>query len=75
LKIKIEGDGHSVEIEGSALDHTLDKVTELAEEVWQRTKTERPTQTMGFGSQLMERGGTPHLKGDPTHQYGGPVEA
>jgi len=76
LKIRIEGEGHSVEIDGSALDHTLPQVAELAEDIWNRIKPQpSPRQQMGFAGQILERGGTPNIKGDPTYQYGGPAEA
>lgn len=70
--VEIDGDGHTVKV--SSAD-ALDYVARQAKEIWTETKAERPRLTMGFGSALVERGGSPNVKGDPMHQYGGPAQA
>lgn len=70
--IKIEGDGHTVEIHS---DDALDYVATKAQDVWNNTKSSTSKLGMGFGSQSTERGGSSNVKGDPVFQYGGPVDA
>ena len=71
MKVKIEGHGHCVEVDGSALDYTLDKVLELAETTWFRTKGQaEPRQQIGFGAQVIERAPDRHAAGDPLYRYG-----
>lgn len=72
MKVRIEGGGHLVEIDGSAMDHSLTQVLDLAEGVWRRTRTpESPRQQVGFGSQLVERRGDQPIP----NSYTAPVTA
>lgn len=68
MKVRIEGAGHVVEIEGSALDHTLPQVTEIAGKLWQETRVVEPRQQMGFGSQLIERSDDRPVQGSGSYE-------
>lgn len=56
MRIRVEGDGHCVEIEHQDTNRTPEQLAELAEHVWKSTRgADRPRQTMGFAGQLVER--------------------
>lgn len=52
MKIKIEGSGHTVEIECGDENRTVEQTAELAQRVWKGTKTTEQRLTMGYASQL-----------------------
>lgn len=55
MKVRIEGGGHCVEVEHSDADISLERTSNLAERVWNRTRLVEPRQQMGFGSQQLDR--------------------
>lgn len=56
MRIRIEGDGHCVEIDCGDTNRTPEQNADLAETVWTRTKAPgQPRMQVGFGSQLTER--------------------
>lgn len=73
MKVRIESDGHIVEVEGTALDYKLPEVVEMAEAVWNRTRPPvDPKQQVGFGGLLVERSHDSQPAGSP---YCQPVTA
>jgi hypothetical protein len=75
MKVRIEGSGHCVEIDGSSLDYKLSEVVALAEEAYHRTKAE-PRQQGGFGGQFIERTADRQVGGSPLYHYDNrPVES
>lgn len=69
MKVRIEGAGHCVEIDGSALNYTLPEVAELAEDIWQRTRVDLPKTEIGFGGQIVERTGDRPIPGNGAYEY------
>lgn len=55
MKIRIEGDGHCVEIETADGQMDTQELTKLGVVAYQDTKTSRPQMQMGFGSQMADR--------------------
>ena len=52
MRIKIEGSGHSVEIECKDENRTVEQTAELAQRVWKDTKVAEQRLTMGYAAQL-----------------------
>lgn len=56
MRIRIESDGHTVEIEHADTNRSPEQLADLAQQVWQSTVDSRePRRTIGYGSQLVER--------------------
>jgi hypothetical protein len=68
VKIRIEGAGHCVEVEGTSLDMKTTEVVQLAEDVWRRTRVDEPRTQVGFGSQLVERSGDRPVAGNGAYE-------
>lgn len=65
MKIRVEGDGHCVEIEHGDTNRTPEQLAELAEHVWKNTKSPgQPRLTMGYGGAYIERAADHRVAGD-----------
>lgn len=72
MRIRIEGDGHCVEADCPDANMDINRLAEITEAMWTRTKAQVGSrQTAGFGSQLVER---THDRPVPGDRWGGQVD-
>lgn len=67
MKIRIEGGGHCVEMDGNP-DMSAPEFAQLVEDTWTRTRRDEPRMQMGFGSQLVERSGDRPVAGNGAYE-------
>lgn len=72
VTVKIEGDGHSVEVTAKVFSPT--EAANLAQRLWDDTKSP-PRAGIGYAAQAERSNQNGNVAGDPLYNYGGPVTA
>ncbi len=68
--MRIEGAGHCVDMEVNDTNWTPEKLSELVEGVWCRTRVTVRRMQVGYGSQMTSMDNDSPVHGNPTHERG-----